>query len=350
MKCPFCISFLMSCAVWFAACTGPVLIDEPVEDSTHTEQSGTTPSDDTSQMQEPVAIIHEGTYTSPYSIGEAQALERGKEVWIEGYIVGCVSGSMKTGCNFSASANTAANILLADTFPTGGENDYLYCLPVELPTGTIERNDLNLYDNPNNYHRKLRIQGDITLYYKVAGIKDIAAYIFCDEITEEDQDQDQDQDENEDEDEGDNNESEPESPDTPHNPDATYTDTLSIAEGIKLQSDSKYNQVYIKGYIVGYTTSNRKIYYDLVDIKKTSARSNVMLADNLEERDPDKMISVELTNGSYIQQAVNLVDNPQNLHRQLTVKGAMKTYKGLNGCIDIPNGYDNDIDYFFLLE
>ena len=109
MKYPFCISFLMSCFILFVACTGPVLIDEPVEDSTHTEQSGNTPSDGTSQTQEPVAIIHEGTYTSPYTIGEAQVLERGKKVWIEGYIVGCVSGSMKNGCNFSASANTAAN-------------------------------------------------------------------------------------------------------------------------------------------------------------------------------------------------------------------------------------------------
>jgi hypothetical protein len=111
-----------------------------------------------------------------------------------------------------------------------------------------------------------------------------------------------------------------------------------IAEGIKLQSDSKYNQVYIKGYIIGYTTSNRLIYHTLDDIKKTSARSNVVLADNIEEQNPDNMIAVELTNGSYIQQAVNLVDHPENLHRTLIVKGAMKEYKDLHGCIDIPNG------------
>lgn len=345
MKCPFCIFLLLCGTFWFASCTGPVILEEKEESGA--EQENTVNSQDTA------AIVHEGTYTSPYTIAEAQTLGHGKDIWVEGYIVGCVNGSMKNGCNYTPQATTQSNILLADTFPTGGEGDYLRCLPVELSTGSIERDDLNLYDNPNNYHQKLRIQGNITLYYKVVGIKNIAAYIFCDEITQEEQDKEEDEDENKKEDD-DNDESEPENPNMPYDPDATNTDTLSIAEGIKRQSDSEYNQVYIKGYIIGYTTSNRKIYYDLTDIKETSARNNVVLSDNIEEHDPDKMIAVELTNGSYIQQAVNLVDNPQNLHRQLTVKGAMKTYKSLYGCIDIPNGLkeENDTikDYYFLLE
>ena len=334
MKSPFYISLLLYCIVGLTACTGPVILEE----GNNTTEAGDAQNSDT-QKRDSVVIIHEGTFSSPYSIAEAQTLGRGKATWIEGYIVGAVNGSMKHGCQYEIPITIASNILLADTFPTGNESDYLYCMPVQLPDG-LEREELNLYDNPDNYHRKLRIQGDITLYYKVAGIKNIAAYTFDNE--------------NEDNNENEKDEDEDKNGDEPDNPDATYTDTLSIAQGIELQSDSEYNQVYIKGYIIGYTTSKPYIYYDLTDVRETSARSNVVLADNLEEQAPDNMIAVELANGSYIQQAVNLMDNPGNLHRTLTVKGVMKEYKGLYGCIDIPNGLkqgnDTIKDYFFHLE
>ena len=339
MKCSFYISLLLCCILGFTACTGPVLVEE----------EGKTGQDGQLSVRDSVPIIHEGTYASPYSIGEAQTLGRGREVWIEGYIVGCVSGSMKKGCNFSLGANTASNILLADTFPTGDENDYLYCLPVELPTSSIEREDLNLYDNPDNYHRKVRLQGDVTLYYKVVGMKEVVDYFFCDEMNSDEPN------EEDDVDEGKEETNNPEEPNTPHDPDATRKDTLSIAEGIRLQKEDGYEHVYIKGYIIGYTTTQQKVYYDLSKISGVkTAKTNVILADNVEERDIDNMIAVELKGDSYIQQAVNLVDNPQNLHKCLTVKGAMKEYKGLYGCTDVPNGLmrgDSIIkDYYFLLE
>ena len=186
MKCPFYISILLCGAIWLTSCTGPVILEEKAESGSQTSQ------EDTPTPQDTVAIIHEGTYTSPYSIAEAQTLGRGKRVWVEGYIVGCVSGSMKSGCNFTAEATTAANILLADTFPTGSENDYLYCMPVELPNGSTERDELNLYDHPDHYHRKVRIEGDITLYYSVVGIREVNEYIFFDEVENEDDNVDED--------------------------------------------------------------------------------------------------------------------------------------------------------------
>lgn len=342
MKYPFYISLLLSCCIGVAACTGPVIIEEPKNEQKETEQTNNT-----QHTRDSVPIIHRGTYTSPYTIGETQTLGKGKGAWIEGYIVGSVSGSMKSGCNYTPKAMTKSNILLADTFPTGKDYDYLYCLPIKLPDNSTERDDLNLYDNPDNYHRKIRIEGDITLYFKVIGVEEISDYIFVDQEIGKDTEDDTS--------EG----KDPEVlPDTPNEPDATRQDTLSIAEGIKLQSEEHYNQVNIKGYIIGYTTSNRKIYYDLIDIKEASARSNVVLADNIEERNCDNMIAVELKNDSYIQQSVNLFDNPQNLHKLLTVKGVMKPYKSLKGCIDIPNGYKDPLcptgsiikDYYFLIE
>ena len=348
MKRPFYISLLLCCAIGSVSCTGPVIVEEE-EEKTEIKDEGESPNEEVHE-RDSVAIIHEGTYASPYTVGEAQTLGRGKSVWIEGYIVGSVSGSMKSGCDYTAEAVTASNILLADTFPTGSEYDYLYCMPVELPNGSIERDVLNLRYNPMNYQRKVRLSGDIEDYFKVAGVKNIDGYMFCDEITDDPVEEETDGNE------GENGEKSEEEPDGPYDPNATRNDTLSIAEGIKLQSEDEYNQVYIRGYIIGYTTSNKKIYYDFTDIKEASARSNVILADHIEEQNPDNMIAVELKNGSYIQKSINLFDNPENLHKLLTVKGRMYTCKSLNGCIDIPNGYtppgDTIVvkDYYYSLE
>lgn len=318
MKRPFYILALLGCIISFAACTGPVIIDEEEEDNT--EQG-----DDTLQ-RDSVPIIHEGTRTSPYSIAEAQTLRRGRGVWIEGYIVGCVKGSMKSGCNYTSEATTTANILLADTFPTGNEEDYLYCLPVELPNGDI-RMELNLYDNPENYHRKVRIAGDLTLYYSVVGLKEIADCTW-DTDDENDDDNDDDNDNNNDDENEDDNDN-----DDDDDPNLTTSDTLSIAEGIKLQDEYNYNQACIRGYIVGYAKGNKSIvYFNNSEEKPTSkAQYNVVLADSIGENDNQRIIIVELPKG-FIRDDINLYNNPQNIHKRLTVIGRMIPYYGLAGC------------------
>ncbi len=308
MKCLSYILALFHCAIALTACTGPVIVDEVdagQENGTHTRDS--------------VSIIHEGTYTSPYSIAEAQTLGRGKGVWIEGYIVGCVKGSMKSGCNYTAEANTQSNILLADTFPTGTGYDNLYCLPVELPNGSDERDALNLYDNPGNYHRKLRIQGNLTLYFSVVGMKEVEDFCFDDDENEGEAD-----DEKENKDEAESQDSIPAN---------SKEYPLSIAEGILLQDEENYNQTWIRGYIVGYASGTNSIAYlaDTDDEPGSKARYSVVLADSIEERDNNHVIVVELPKG-YVREDVNLYDNPQNLHRRLTVIGRMIPYYGLAGC------------------
>ena len=314
MRCPFYILQLLTCAIWVSACTGPVIIEEQGKDGTDTEQE---------HKRDSVPIIHNGTYSSPYSIAEAQTLGRAKSVWIEGYIAGSVSGSMKSGCNYTKETNTVSNILLADTFPTGSEYDHLYCIPVELPSSSMERDDLNLYDNPDNYHRKVRIEGDITLYYKVTGIKNITDYTF------ESADDDEDENDNED---VESEEDKPEKPEEPIDPDATRKDTLSIAEGIKMQKEDGYEQARIRGYIVGYAKGNNSIvYFDATTEITNPAKENVVLADDINERDNAKVIVVKLPKG-IIRDEVNLDDHPQNLHKRLTVSGMMTPYYGLAGC------------------
>lgn len=342
MKCTSYISLLLCSAFWFMACTGPVILEEPTDEPTNT---GTNSG--TQHVRDSVAIIHEGTYASPYSIGEAQTIGRGKSIWIEGYIVGTVSGSIKNGCNYNAETSTASNIILADTFPTGSEHDYLYCLPIELPSGSVEREELNLYDNPNNFHRKLRIKGDITLYFKVVGLKNVADYKFPDGESDDEESEDEN---NKEEDVNDGNNEEEENPERPHNPDATRHDTLSIAESIELQNMGE--QPYIKGYIVGYYNGSSMVFNPTAEQISSRANNNVILADSIEETNYAKVIIVELPTQTALRRDVNLNDNPQNLHRILTVKGLLMSYKDtdFHGCMETLSGLGNDEDYYYLIE
>ena len=312
MKCLSYILALFYCAIALAACTGPVILDE--------EEEGKTGQVDDSLLRDSVPIIHEGTSSSPYTIAEAQTLRRGRGVWIEGYIVGCVKGSMKSGCNYTSEATTTANILLADTFPTGSEQDYLYCLPVELPNGDI-RMELNLYDNPENYHCKVRIAGDLTLYYSVVGLKEISD---CTWDTD-----------GEDENDGENEkEKDDEGEDTIDSiPENSKEYPLSIAGGIQLQDEDNYNQVWIRGYIVGYAKGNNSVSYLCSPEEEitSKAKSNVVLADSIGESDNTRIIVVELPKG-YVRDDVNLYSNPQNLYKRLTVIGRMIPYYDMSGC------------------
>lgn len=340
MRCPSYISLLLTCAIWVTACTGPVIIEEEGKSETDTEQEGQPP------IRDSVPIIHNGTYSSPYSVAEAQTLKRGKSVWIEGYIVGCVqSNSIKSGCDFTADDPKASNILLADTFPTGSEYDYLYCIAIQLPNGSVERSDLNLYDNPDNYHRKLRIEGDLTQYISTPGMKEITSYAFTDEISYEPDDED-----NDNENEEDNED--PKEPDLPHDPNAARQDTLSIAEGIRLQSDRAYNQVYIKGYIVGYYNDSYIRFTSRIEDINKPVRNNIVLADDINERNEYNVIVVDLPTNTALREQVNLKDNPQNLNRALTVKGKMAAFKetDYHGCMETLSKYKDDKDYYFSIE
>lgn len=316
---------LLLATTWLYACTGPIIIEE--------EENR---EEDTPQAKDTVLITHEGTFQSPYSIAEAQSLARGSDVWIEGYIVGSVSRSIKSGCNFTPQATSASNILLADTFPTGNNDDYLYCLPIELPNNTAERDDLNLYDNPENYHKKLRVQGNLTLYYSVVGMKGISDYSFeYDNDNGDDNDNDNEDEDNENDNDNDNKDENEENEENIQDtiPENSKEYPLSIAEGIRLQSEDEYNQAWIRGYIIGYARSNNSVsYLDSVSTELTSkAKNNIVLADSIGERDNRKIIVVELPKG-YLRDDVNLYENPHNLHRRLTVIGRMIPYYDMAGC------------------
>ena len=124
--------------------------------------NGASPSLDTSQV-----------------ITVAEAMQRtadGSEIVIKGYIVGYTASSMSNASFSVPDDKPNTNMLLSDE---PGEDDYLYCLPVELPTtGRNLRGLLNLYDHPEYFNQYIAIKGKLTTYFRVVGLKSPTAFSF----------------------------------------------------------------------------------------------------------------------------------------------------------------------------
>ena len=85
--------------------------------------------------------------------------------------------------------------------------------------------------------------------------------------------------------------------------------------------------VWVYGYIVGISTSSTKSEY----CAPFSLNTNILLASRSVVGDRGECISVELPKGD-VRDALNLKDNPENLGRQVLVRGNMvDSYYGLPG-------------------
>lgn len=114
-----------------------------------------------------------GTKDNPLTVAQALALgSTGNEVWIEGYIIGCSSnGTFKLITDVADAV--AANIVLADS---ADETETV--IPVQLSSGSEIRVALNLKDNPENLGKKVKIQGTLTDYFSMTGLKNTDEYVI----------------------------------------------------------------------------------------------------------------------------------------------------------------------------
>ncbi len=86
---------------------------------------------------------------------------------------------------------------------------------------------------------------------------------------------------------------------------------------------------YVKGYIVGYIPGmnlSEAVFGTTGEVSKT----NLLLAGSASVSSVDKCIPVQLPAGA-IRDALNLLDNPGNLGREVTLGGSQEKYFGANG-------------------
>lgn len=98
---------------------------------------------------------------------------------VVGYIVGVLTGTTLSSADFTPPFASESNILISDN-PI--ENNVANCMPVQLLNNTQFREELNLATNPNNYGRRIIVEGNITYYFRTYGIKPLTNYTWATDV------------------------------------------------------------------------------------------------------------------------------------------------------------------------
>lgn len=141
-------------------------------------KAGTTVDPGTNPGPDPTGL---GTEDNPYNVPAViSSTTDATGVWVEGYVVGWVSGmTWATGATFDgtpAADFTNTNCILgptADAATTG------VCIPAGIKAGST-RDYLGLNANPGIYKQHVLVKGDVTKYFGTRGVKNISEYKILD--------------------------------------------------------------------------------------------------------------------------------------------------------------------------
>ncbi len=271
--------------------------------STYTIDGATMPDETSSDEPETPSVDGDGTKSNPYTVSQVLSLGNpGTTAWVTGYIVGCVDGmDITSGCEFSGTFTSQTNILIAES---PNETDYTKCIPVQLPSGTV-RTGLNLVNNPSNLGKSVSLYGSLEKYFNVAGLKTVTEYELGEGGSES----------------GSGTETPSDGGDGSQNNPYTVTQVLSLG--------NPGTTAWVTGYIVGCV--------DGLDITSGcefsgtfTSQTNILIAESPNETDYTKCIPVQLPSGT-VRTSLNLVNNPSNLGKAVSLYGSLEKYFGVAG-------------------
>ena len=137
--------------------------------------------DDPAGGDDPVDPSTLGSEENPYKISDVMASKTDATgVWIEGYVVGWVSGmNWSSGATFDNAPNADynnTNCILADTSDVTSTSA---SIPAGIKAGDT-RDILGLKNNPDIYKKHVRVYGDVTKYFGLRGVKNISKVTILD--------------------------------------------------------------------------------------------------------------------------------------------------------------------------
>ena len=115
----------------------------------------------------------------------------------------------------------------------------------------------------------------------------------------------------------------PETPDTP-----SETGEYTVTEALSAFVAGEAKPAIVKGYIVG--SIDDKSISDANFSSAAVLKTNLLLADNADETDIAKCLAIQLPSGA-VRDALNLVDNPGNYKKYVTLTGSLEKYFGVAG-------------------
>ena len=109
----------------------------------------------------------------------------------------------------------------------------------------------------------------------------------------------------------------------------TEADPYTVADILAMDLDNTdIASAYVKGYIVGSLKSGSFTDKNASFSAEGAVASNIMIADDASCKDFKAVAAVQLVSKTDIRTALNLVDNPGNLGKQLTIAGNVTKYCG----------------------
>lgn len=250
----------------------------------------------------------EGSKSQPYSVEQAIAFANSGTTttgWVKGYIVGTVAPEV-TEVTSNEDITWVAPFIMDNTLVIAPEpdcRDIARCIILPLAEDSKLHEVANLADNPDVLGKTIAVQGRFEKYMSQAGIggNNGSASQFQLEGVDIPSDEPQ---------EGNGTENAP------------YTVTQAIAQ------NNSGATAWVSGYIVGVINYDNNS--NLETTTPTTVNTCIAIAATPDETDKSKCVAVQLPVGD-IRSALNLVDNPGNLGKVVTIQGSLEKYFGIAG-------------------
>jgi hypothetical protein len=245
--------------------------------------------------------LSEDPWTVDYALTQQTA---GKTGWVVGYIVGVVKSSINASNPIDGNDDIswAAPFTIDNTVVIATdsiETDWTKCLVVSLPALSTLRDSVNLMDHPGNIGKKLAVTGDLETYLGAGGVT-VAN--------------------------GTTSEFWLGKPVIVEAGEGTVTKPYNVTQAIANQSTSG-SYYWVKGYILGSIVSTSGAVTD------TYVSTNIALGSNPAG---SSYVSVQLPIGE-VRDAINLVSNPANLGKEVTLYGTLESYCTVPGIKGVSN-------------
>ena len=248
----------------------------------------------------------DGSKDSPYAPAQVIGGTASGTAWVKGYIVGSSNGKSASDFKPGVEDPSTSNIFIAST---PDETDYTKCVPVQLPVGNV-RTALNLKDNPGNLGKMVSVYGSIEKYFGQQGVKAVTEYDIAGGTV---------------------------TPPQTGTGTGTETDPFSVQSIIAFNpastTETEHAGVWVKGYIVGWADMSTEYVINANTARfstPATMATNLLMAETPGTTDVSKCIGVQLPSGA-VRSALNLVDNPGNLGKEVMVKGDVLRYSGVPG-------------------
>ena len=258
--------------------------------------------------------IELGTKDNPYTVEQAIAVQQeGKQAsgWVTGYIVGAVKegveGSIASNEDIAWGADADSDLTLV-IGPTADCTEIAECLVVYLEPGSAFREKGNLLDNPENLGKSIQVKGTLDSYMGTYGIT---------------------------ENNGTDNEFVIEGQSTPggevNDGNGSEASPYNCAQVIALNPNSTTespaggSQVWVKGYIVGYMPSAKTYFDQTIFGAPADQATNIVIGPTPDCTDYNLCVGVQLPKGD-VRTALNLMDNPGNLGKEVMLFGDVMLY------------------------